>query len=115
MCMKRDLRKAKINIEIGLNENNVSETISWMASDYGEVCHDSKSIMLSMWDGSKKETLSIDMWTKDMTVQEMKFFIFQTLLKMNEVIKKSTGEDKLVIEMQKFIKRFGVLAEVIKK
>ena len=113
--MNKKLRTAKINIDIGLNENNVSEIISWTASDYGEKNHNAKSIMLSMWDGAKKETLSIDMWTKDMTVQEMKFFIFQTLLKMNDVIKKSTGEDKLVIEMEKFIKKFGVLSEVIKK
>ena len=42
----------------------------------------------------KKEALSIDIWTKEMTVQEMKFFTFQILLKMNEVIKKSTGDEK---------------------
>jgi len=50
-----------------------------------------------------------------MTVQEMKFFTFQILLKMNEVIKKSTGDEKLVLEMQKFIKKFGIMMEVLKK
>jgi len=68
-----------------------------------------------MWDGEKKEALSIDIWTKEMTVQEMKFFTFQILLKMNEVIKKSTGDEKLVLEMQKFIKKFGIMMEVLKK
>ena len=112
--MKKNLRKAKINIEISLNENNVAESISWLASDYSKDYFDAKSMMLSLWDGKKNETLSIDMWTKDMTIQEMKFFIFQALLKMNEVVKKSTGEEKLVVEMQKFIKSFGRIADIIK-
>tara|TARA_B100001250_G_C19757462_1_gene770825 strand:+ start:456 stop:797 length:342 start_codon:yes stop_codon:yes gene_type:complete len=113
--MNKDLKKAKINIEIGLNENNISENIAWFASDYGEDYNNAKAMMLSMWDGERNETLSIDMWTKDMTVQEMKFFIFQTLLKMNELIKKSTGEEKLVIEMERFIKKFGKISDVLKK
>tara|TARA_B100001250_G_C19763566_1_gene773618 strand:+ start:1350 stop:1691 length:342 start_codon:yes stop_codon:yes gene_type:complete len=113
--MKKELKKAKINIEIELNENNIAENISWLASDNGDDYIDSKSMILSMWEPEKKEALSIDIWTKDMTVQEMKFFTFQILLKMNEVIKKSTGDEKLVLEMRKFIKKFGVMAEVIKK
>ena len=112
--MKKQLKKAKINIEIELNENNIAENISWLASDSGQDYIDSKSMILSMWDGEKKEALSIDIWTKDMTVQEMKFFTFQILLKMNEVIKKSTGDEKLVSEMQKFIKKFGIMMEVLK-
>ena len=98
----------------GLNENNIAENISWLASDSGQDYIDSKSMILSMWDGEKKEALSIDIWTKDMTVQEMKFFTFQILLKMNEVIKKSTGDEKLVSEMRKFIKKFGIMMEVLK-
>ncbi len=112
--MKKQLKKAKINIEIELNENNIAENISWLASDSGQDYIDSKSMILSMWDGEKKEALSIDIWTKDMTVQEMKFFTFQILLKMNEVIKKSTGDEKLVSEMQKFIKKLGIMMEVLK-
>ena len=112
--MKKQLKKAKINIEIELNENNIAENISWLASDSGQDYIDSKSMILSMWDGEKKEALSIDIWTKDMTVQEMKFFTFQILLKMNEVIKKSTGDEKLVSEMRKFIKKFGIMMEVLK-
>ena len=112
--MKKQLKKAKINIEIELNENNIAENISWLASDSGQDYIDSKSMILSMWDGEKKEALSIDIWTKDMTVQEMKFFTFQILLKMNEVIKKSTGDEKLVSEMQKFIKKFGIMMDVLK-
>ncbi|OUV54853.1 MAG: gliding motility protein GldC [Flavobacteriales bacterium TMED113] len=113
--MKKQLKKAKINIEIELNENNIAENISWLASDSGQDYIDSKSMILSMWDGEKKEALSIDIWTKDMTVQEMKFFTFQILLKMNEVIKKSTGDEKLVSEMRKFIKKLGIMMDVLKK
>ena len=74
--MNKELKKAKINIEIDLNENNIAEKISWLASDNGQDYIDSKSMILSMWDG-EKEALSIDIWTKEMTVQEMKFLLFK--------------------------------------
>ena len=113
--MNKNIRKAKINIEVGLNENNVAETISWLASDYGADFVDAKAMMLSMWDGGKNETLSIDMWTKDMTVEEMNFFIFQTLVKMKQLIKKSTGEEKLALEMESFIRKVGLITNIIEK
>ena len=52
--MNKELKKAKINIEIDLNENNIAEKISWLASDNGQDYIDSKSMILSMWDGEKK-------------------------------------------------------------
>ena len=37
--------------------------------------------MLSVWDAVKtQETLRIDLWTKDMPVDEMKLFFHQTLV-----------------------------------
>tara|TARA_Y100001968_G_C19346312_1_gene712220 strand:- start:725 stop:1063 length:339 start_codon:yes stop_codon:yes gene_type:complete len=111
----KKIRKAKVNIEIGLNENNIAETISWLATDYSAEFNKARAMILSMWDGEKNEALSIDMWTKEMTIEEMKFFVFQTLLKMTELIKKSTGEEELALEMRKFVKKFGSISGIIKK
>jgi gliding motility-associated protein GldC len=33
-----------------------------------------KAIMLSIWDSKVKESMRIDLWTKDMPVDEMKIF-----------------------------------------
>ena len=40
--MNKELKKAKINIEIDLNENNIAEKISWLVSDNGQDYIDSQ-------------------------------------------------------------------------
>jgi gliding motility-associated protein GldC len=35
--------------------------------------------MLSVWDSKAKESMRIDLWTKEMPVDEMKIFFHQTL------------------------------------
>ena len=59
--------------------------------------------MLSFWDPKLKDSFNIDLWTKEMTMDEMKFFIFQNLLKMSGLIQKSTGDQ----ELSKLIKNFA--------
>ena len=113
--MKKTNKKASVNFEIQLDQNNIPEKISWNATDGNNQINQAKAVMISIWDGKEKSSLKIDLWTKDMMAEEMKFFTFQILLKMNEVIKKSTGDEKLVFEMQKFIKKFGIMMEVLKK
>lgn len=38
----------------------------------------------------------MDLWTKEMPVDEMKAFILQTFLSMKNLISKATGEENLV-------------------
>ena len=80
--MKSKERKANINIEVLLNENNLPDQISWFASDSKKSNDFAKAFMLSFWDPKLKNSSNIDLWTKEMTMEEMKFFIFQNLLKM---------------------------------
>ena len=41
-------------------------------------------MMLAVWDAKTQETLRIDLWTKDMPVDEMKVFFHQTLVAMSD-------------------------------
>jgi gliding motility-associated protein GldC len=41
---------------------------------------EAKAIMLSVWDSKEKESMRIDLWTKEMPVDEMKIFFHQTLV-----------------------------------
>ena len=47
---------------------------------------EAKAVMLSVWDQKKQESLRIDLWTKDMPVDEMKLFFHQTLVTMSDMI-----------------------------
>ena len=39
---------------------------------------ESKSAMIAIWDSKENNTMRIDLWTQDMTVDEMKNFMFKT-------------------------------------
>ena len=66
----------------------------------------SKAILLSFWDSQKKETLKMDLWTKEMPVDEMKTFVLQTFLSMKQSISKATGEENLINLIEDFCVEF---------
>ncbi len=65
---------SEIKLSIELDENRVPEKLSFTAPDGGVENQDSKAMMLSVWDADKQESLRIDLWTKDMPVDQMKLF-----------------------------------------
>src|SRR5690625_6383090 len=92
--MKKTQSK-KINIEVLLDEHNVPENIKWGATDLKGFDEAScRAMILALWDHNNKDTLRLDLWTKDMTVDEMKIFLHQTLLTMADTLEKSTNYDK---------------------
>ncbi|MFQ3182540.1 MAG: gliding motility-associated protein GldC, partial [Polaribacter sp.] len=86
---------SEINIKIRLDENKVPEEISWTAKDGGIDNESSKAIMLSVWDHKKKDTLRMDLWTKDMPVDEMKQFYHETLVAMADTFERATDDQKM--------------------
>ena len=63
--------------------------------------------MISIWDVVQKEMLKIDLWTNDMTTDEMHSHYFQTLLAMTESYSKATGNPHAVEEMKKFAQQLA--------
>ena len=107
--------KSKITFTVGLDENRVPEEISWNAEDGGINNEPSKAIMLSVWDHKKKDTLRIDLWTKDMPVDEMKQFYHQTLVSMANTFERATNDEKMSATMRDFCDYFAEKLELIKK
>jgi gliding motility-associated protein GldC len=107
-------QESTIEIRVGLDENKVAETITWKASDQQESL-DAEAMILSLWDKNDKNTLRIDLWTKDMTVDEMKFFYHQTLLTMADTLERSTGEHKMAATMRDFCEYFAEKLNIIQK
>ncbi len=99
--------ESEIKFTIGLDENKIPENIKWSASDGGVNDAASKAIMLSVWDEKSKDTLRIDLWTKDMLVDDMKRFFHQTLVSMADSFERATQEEKMVGDMRDFCEYFA--------
>ena len=100
------MKETEITIKVKLDDNNIPEQILWSAPDGGMKNQSSKAILLSFWDSKKKETLKMDLWTKEMPVDEMKSFVLQTFLSMKQSISKATGEENLVNLIEDFCAEF---------
>jgi gliding motility-associated protein GldC len=105
---------SEIKFNIQLDENRVPEKLHWSAQDGGVETAETKAIMLSVWDNKAKETMRIDLWTKDMPVDEMKIFFHQTLVAMADTFHRATGDEKMTDTMKDFCEYFAEKLELKK-
>ena len=106
--------KSTIELTVELDENRVPETLNWTAQDGGIDNEEAKAMMLSVWDNKNQETLRIDLWTKDMPVDEMKVFFHQTLVAMSDSFNRATQDDKMTATMKDFCDYFAEKLEIKK-
>lgn len=105
---------SKIELNVELDDNRVPEKLSWTATDGGITNEEAKAMLLSVWDSNAKETLRIDLWTKDMPVDEMKMFFHQTLVAMSDTFKRATHDEKMTATMKDFCDYFAEKLELKK-
>jgi len=105
---------SKIELNVELDENKIPEKLKWSAHDGGIKNEEAKAIMLSVWDNKAKETLRIDLWTKDMPVDEMKQFFHQTLVAMSDTFNRATQDEKMTATMKDFCDYFAEKLELKK-
>ena len=105
---------SEIKFEIELDPNRVPEKLFWTAADGGVTKEEAKAFMLSIWDSKAKETMRIDLWTKDMPVDEMKIFFHQTLVAMSDTFKRATDDEKMAATMKDFCDYFAETLELTK-
>ncbi|MGL2994262.1 gliding motility protein GldC [Flavobacterium sp. TSSA_36] len=98
---------SEIKFQVELDENKIPERLLWSAEDGGVEAEEAKAIMLSIWDSKLKESMRIDLWTKDMPVDEMKIFFHQTLVAMSETFKRATNDEKMAATMLDFCDYFA--------
>ena len=101
------MKESEIKIKISLDENKVPETIHWSAQDAGEVDQKSEAILISIWDAEKQNSLRIDLWTKEMKVDEMKTFFHQTLIAMSDTFERATSDEKMSAAKRRFSQYFA--------
>ena len=103
---------SEIKFLVELDENRVPEKLTWTAQDGGVEAEEAKAIMLSIWNSKSQETLRIDLWTKEMPVDEMKLFFHQTLVAMSETFSRATGDEKMTATMKDFCDYFAEKLEL---
>jgi gliding motility-associated protein GldC len=105
---------SSINIDVSLDENNIPEKIQWSAPDGGVDNELAQAMLLAIWDGHNQETLIMDLWIKEMPIDQMKLFFHQTLVTMSDTYLRATQDDKMSATMKDFCDYFAEKLELKK-
>ena len=99
--------KKTLKFEVELDENHLPVNIEMNAADGNENEGNIKALMISAWAAETKETLRIDLWTKDMPINEMFIMYYQTMTGMAISLEKATGNYKLAGALRDYCKFFA--------
>ena len=107
------MKESIINFKVQLDQDNVPEKIYWEATDKENPgTEETKSISLSLWDPLQKNTMRIDLWTKDMPIDDMKRFYIDCLGGLAQSILNSTGDEFMASETHALAEK---MVEYLKK
>jgi gliding motility-associated protein GldC len=110
------MKKAEIKLTIELDDNNVPENITWESTDAeNKEALAVKAMYLALWDHNFKNSLRIDLWTKDMPADEMKRFFYETLQTMADSFLRATGEKNIVEDLRDYCAHFAEKMEILEK
>lgn len=108
-------KKSEIKFTVQLDENRMPEKISWHATEAGFAGEKScKGLMISIFDEHEKNTLKIDLWTKEMMVEEMDRFFAETLMSMADTYSKATSNKEMTDSISEFARDFAKKTGVTK-
>lgn len=99
--------ESTIQIKVSLDGKRMPEAIRWSASDStADSERDARAMILSFWDGAEKSALRIDLWTREMMIDEMTDFYYQTLMSLADTYERATRQSELAAEMKNFARDF---------
>jgi gliding motility-associated protein GldC len=99
---------SQINVHVKLDDERVPVGIAWEASDSGmNGTKPANAIMMSIWDPKENTTLRIDLWTKEMLVDDMKRFFYENFVTMADTYQRATNDEINAKNIRKFAEEFG--------
>lgn len=99
--------RSDIRVSVAMNDEGVQD-IRWEADDAPEPGEQqARAMLLSLWDADARNALRIDLWTQQMTVEDMNDFFFQTLLTLADTYRSATGDAGLGGEIKLFARDFA--------
>jgi gliding motility-associated protein GldC len=95
------MKKSEIRFTVELDQQNIPDKIFWHATDNpNEGIDETKAIAIAVWDHFHKGTLKIDLWTKDMQVNDMKRFCIEIMGGLADTLQTATGDKKMVDDIE---------------
>lgn len=95
---------SEIKLLVTLDENKIPEKISWLAEQAGvEGEKESLAMLLTLWDKDEKVTMGLDLWTKEMSVDDMNILFHQNFYKLADTYGRATNNE----EVADLIRTFG--------
>lgn len=114
--MSKITKRSTIYLEIGLDEESVPSEIKWKSDDKpGNEFIEAKAFLLSIFDKDHRDTLKIDLWTRDFQIEEMDRMMYYTLKGLADSYHRATNNKNLANEMQQFIQHFGEKTKIIEQ
>ncbi|MEX0681051.1 MAG: gliding motility protein GldC [Balneolales bacterium] len=109
------MKKKEINIQVSLDQNNIPDKIIWDADDLENKSMPVRALFLSLWDHKNKDTLRLDLWTKDMSRDEMKIFFYETLKTLADTLERSVDDSRIAGDMRDFCVYFADKMNIAEK
>ncbi|MBW3546473.1 MAG: gliding motility protein GldC [Bacteroidetes bacterium] len=101
------MKKSRIHFEIELDDQNVPDRIYWDATDKeDDGINQTRSISISVWDHFQHNTLRIDLWTKEMSVDDQKRFYIDCIGGLSQSILTATGDEYMAGEIDALCTKF---------
>ena len=109
------MRTSEIKLAVRMNNEGI-QGIEWEADEAPEPGkQQAKAMILALWDPKTRNSLRIDLWTQDMSVDDMNDFFFQTLLSMADTYKSATNNKDLMADIKIFAREFAEKASKVAK
>lgn len=74
-----------------------------------------KAFFMHVWDTATTQAMQIDLWSKEMTIEEMNHFMFQTLATLGDVYRRATGNQQSAEDIKNLAFKFAQDNQVMKK
>ena len=101
------MTESNININVLLDADRVPQEISWSASgSTAQSPQKAKAMFVAFWDAADKSAMRIDLWTKDMMIDEMADFYFQLFTTMGDSFQRATKYETLSKDIKSFAMEF---------
>src|SRR3954471_18886153 len=107
------MKTTEIKFKVTVDENNLPTNIQWEAPDAGDKS-ECKSMMIALWDSKENNTLRIDLWTKEMMVDEMKKFYHQNVMTLTDTYVRATGDEATAAKVKSLFQEIGKETGVLK-
>jgi gliding motility-associated protein GldC len=99
--------ESEIILSVTLDQDRIPVKMTWDATSAGmESKKACKSMILSFWDESGNSSYRLDLWTKDMSINEMHRFTFETMMAVTETYERATSDKQGMDSIKKSLLQF---------